>query len=166
MKVIIESWRKYLAEYQGAPKTQKDLDIVFKILEKANIKGFGGACAEAAMAINNVLFDGEGTLVVAANKYMWKNHGRMIGHVAVYYEPEGTYWDTEGEKGWLDIESWGMLDFEDPSYDFPDEEAAYEVVKIQPTTEELIEQFGGCNYQEKIQQLMAAKKEIFGESGA
>tara|TARA_R110002074_G_C12426363_1_gene656414 strand:+ start:554 stop:1045 length:492 start_codon:yes stop_codon:yes gene_type:complete len=163
MKLIIENWRKYLTESQSTPKTQEELDIVFKILEKANIQGFSGACAEAAMAINNVLFEGEGVIVVAANEYMWKRHGSMIGHVAVYYEPEGTYWDTEGEKRWIDIESWGMLDPEDPSYDLPNEDAAYEVIKIEPTEEQLIQQFGGCNFLEKVKKLILAKEEILGK---
>ena len=162
MKLLLENWREYLKEGRSAPQTQEDLDIAFQILEKAKIEGFSGACAEAAIAINNVLFDGEGTLVAAVNKYLWEKDGRMIGHVAVYYEPDGSYWDAEGEKDWEEIESWGMLDPEDSDYGFSNEEMAYEVIRLEPTIEELFEQFGGCSYSEKLQQLLQAKDEVLG----
>ncbi len=163
MKLLFENWRQYLKEGWSAPQTQEDLDIAFQILEKAKIEGFSGVCAEAAVAINNVLFDGEGTLVAAVNKYLWEKDGRMIGHVAVYYEPDGSYWDTEGEKDWEEIESWGMLDPEDPDYEFPNEEAAYEVIRLEPSEDELLVQFGGCSYPEKVRKLRRAKEEILGQ---
>jgi len=159
---IVENWREYMNEGWSAPQTQEDLDIAFQILEKAKIEGFSGACAEAAVAINNVLFDGEGTLVAAVNKYLWEKDGRMTGHVAVYIDSEGSYWDAEGEKDWEEIESWGMLDPEDGDYGFPNEEAAYEVIRLEPTAEELLNQFGGCSYSEKVQQLRQAKDEVLG----
>ena len=77
MKLLLENWKKFLKEDWSAPQTQEDLDIVFQILEKAKIEGFSGACAEAAIAINNVLFDGKGTLVAAVNKHLWEKNGRM-----------------------------------------------------------------------------------------
>jgi hypothetical protein len=160
MRLLLENWREYITESLSAPRTQEDLDIVFQILEKAKIEGFGGACAEAAVAINNVLFDGEGTLVAAVNKYLWEKYGRMTGHVAVYYDPDGSYWDAEGEKDWEHIESWGMLDPEDPDYGFPNEEAAYEVVRLEPTAEELFNQPDGCSYSKKVQQLRQARDEV------
>jgi hypothetical protein len=162
MKLLLENWRKYLTEEWSAPQTQEDLDIAFQILEKAKIKGFSGTCAEAAAAINNILFDGEGTLVAAVNKHLWEKDGRMTGHVAVHYKPAGSYWDAEGEKDWEEIESWGMLDPEDPDYGFPNEEAAYEVIRLEPTTEELLERFGSCSYPEKVRQLLQAKDEVLG----
>jgi hypothetical protein len=163
MKLLLENWKKYLKEELSAPRTQEDLDIVFQILEKAKIEGFGGHCGASAVAINNVLFDGEGTIVAAVNKYLWEKSGRMTGHVAVYYKPDGSYWDTEGEKSWEEIESWGMLDHEDPDYGLPNEETGYEVIRLEPSAEELIEQFGGCSYPQKIGQLQRARNEVLGK---
>ena len=163
MKLLLENWRKYLEKELSAPQTQEDLDIVFQILEKAEIEGFSGHCAEAAIAINNVLFNGEGTLVAAVNKYLWETKGRMIGHVVVYYEPDSSYWDTEGEKNWEEIESWGMLDHEDPDYGLPNEEAGYEVIRLEPSEEELSDELGGCSYPKKVGQLQQARDEVLGK---
>ena len=167
MKLIIENWKRFINEtiddpgiLKGAPETQEDLDTVFKILELASLEGFSGACAEAAIAINNVLFDGEGTLVAAVNKHLWTKDKRMVGHVAVFFEPDGSYWDTEGEKEWEEIESWGMLEPEDPDYNFNTEDEAYETVRLEPTEEELIEYFGGCLYPKMVRQLNNAKLKV------
>jgi len=76
---------------------------------------------------------------------------------------DGSYWDAEGEKDWEDIESWGMLDPEDSDYEFPNEEAAYEVIRLEPSEDELFAQFGGCSYPEKVRKLLRAKEEILGQ---
>jgi hypothetical protein len=87
----------------------------------------------------------------------------MVGHVAVEYGD--MYWDAEGQKNWEDIESWGMLDEEDPDYDFGDDpeekiNRAYEVEKIYPTREDLLESFGGCNLGEKKKILSDVKDSL------
>ena len=163
MKPIIENWKIFIKEsrdepgiLKGAPETQEDLDTVFDIIVKADLPGFSGACAGAAIAINNVLFDGEGKLVAAVNEHLWNKNKRMVGHVAVFFG--GSYWDTEGEKEWEDIESWGMLDPEDPDYNLNTEDEAYKVVRLTPTEEELIEHFGGCLYPKMVRQLKNAKR--------
>lgn len=155
MKLIIENWNNYLNESKE-PNTR----LISLLLKKANIYGFGGECAETAIAINDVLFNGKGKLVAAVNKWLWENEERIVGHVAV--EWNGTYWDSEGQKNWEDIESWGMLDPDDEDYDFGDdrEENAYEVVKIYPNKEELIDLFGGCNLSDKKKTLLSLKNKV------
>jgi hypothetical protein len=137
------------------------------ILNKAKQEkryGFGGECAETAIAINDVLFGDEGVLVAAANKWLWENEGRMVGHVAV--EWSGAYWDAEGKKEWEEIEHWGMLDPEDPDYDFGTEdselkaERANEVERVAPSNAELIEYFGGCNLPDLIKKLEIIDNDI------
>jgi hypothetical protein len=87
------------------------------ILEAAGaegFRGFGGDCFGAAVAINRVLFDGKGELVIAVNELFWR-HGRSIGHAAVRYG--GAYWDADARpKPACEIESWGMLDHGDADY--------------------------------------------------
>jgi hypothetical protein len=152
MKLLLENWNNYIAESQYLNTHQISL-----ILKKANMYGFGGECAETAIAINDVLFNGKGKIVAAVNKWLWENEERIVGHVAV--EWNGTYWDSEGEKEWEDIESWGMLDPDDEDYDFGDdkEQNAYEVEKIYPDKEELIDLFGGCNLPEKKKLLLSLR---------
>lgn len=130
---------------------------VLRRAREAKLRGFGGECAEVAIAINDVLFNDEGILVAAVNKWLWENEGRMVGHVAV--EWNRSYWDAEGKKEWENIESWGMLDPEDPDYDFGTEdselkvERANEVERVAPSKEELVEYFGGCNLSDLIRKL-------------
>lgn len=137
-----------------------DFDQVDKILKRAELEGFGGMCAEAAIAMNEVIFEGRGRLVAAVNEKLWKE-GEFVGHVAV--EWEGSYWDAEGEKTWEDIESWGMVDESDPEYSFENLEEAYVVEKIYPSREELEEMFGGCNLQDLKRALYEAKAEVSDE---
>lgn len=111
-----------------------------RILAKARqlgLRGAGGFCGAAAVAINNALFDGQGNIVAAANEAML-NRGRLVGHVAVqvgdaYWDYEGAYKGSEGEEDFL---AWGMLDPDDPSHGLTEKEAE-EVVLVVLDTEDL-----------------------------
>lgn len=116
------------------------------------LEGFGGSCGEAAVAINRVLFDGRGTLVGAFNE-AFLDHGRLLGHVAVFVD--GTYWDADGRPKPLDeVEAWGMLDPQDPDYAGQaaaagiawDDDAASEVAVVEFDGEdEVLERFGASD---------------------
>lgn len=153
-----------LLEEDEPANPQETEDHAIKVLKRAGLYGFGGKCAEAAIAINDVLFNNEGRLVAAANKWLWENEGRFVGHVAV--EWNGSYWDTDGKKNWDHIESSAMLDPRDLDYNFgtedeeEKEERASIVSTIYPTKEELIEMFGGCNLNSLIRSLEAADKMV------
>lgn len=166
-----------LDEYRTIPDTKEKDEGLFSINEykkkiearaiavlrrarEAKLSGFGGECAEAAIAINDVLFNDEGILVAAVNKWLWENEGRMVGHVAV--EWNGDYWDAEGKKEWENIESWGMLDESDEDYNFGDdpEQNANKVEKIYPSKEELLKYFGGCDLFSLVRALEVADKEV------
>ena len=58
------------------------------VLKEAKSNGFRGNCAEAAIAINDVLFDNEGLLVVKDD-----NKGGEV-----YVKWGGSLWNQEGEK--------------------------------------------------------------------
>jgi hypothetical protein len=145
---------------ESGDESEIDADHVLKVLVRAKIYGFGGECAEAAIAINDVLFNEEGRLVAAINKWIWDNEKRIVGHVAV--EVGNDYWDANGKKSWEEIESWGMLDENDPDYNLGDnpEENAFAVEKIYPSKEDLIDMFGGCNLKSFIRTLEEADKEV------
>lgn len=149
---------------ESGEESELDIEHIQKVLVRAKIYGFGGECAEAAIAINDVLFNKEGRLVAAINKWLWDKEKRIIGHVAVQVGED--YWDSNGKKSWEEIESWGMLDENDPDYDLGDspEENAFAVEKIYPSEEDLIEMFGGCNLNSFVRTLEDADREIRSES--
>jgi hypothetical protein len=142
-----------------------DPDYINEVLSIAKIKGFGGDCAEAAIAIRDILFAESGAKIIAAvNKWKFKEFGEMEGHVAVEWGER--YWDAEGEKPIERIESWGMLDEtslpeEYPNYDFTNDNLKlipYEVEILYPTDDELIENFGGCNLDSLKRRLRDSEK--------
>jgi hypothetical protein len=93
--------------------------LVLRCAKKEGMSGFGGNCFAAAIAINQVLFEGKLSYFVAANE-AFREAGRTIGHATVYYKDvEGVrhHFDADGQlKLDTDVESWGMLDPEDPDY--------------------------------------------------
>ncbi|NCQ51552.1 hypothetical protein GW796_06605 [archaeon] len=91
-------------------------DIALLTIQKAKREGFlgfAGNCGQAAIAINDVMFNGEQILFAAFNKALGKA-GQHIGHVACLVEvgdDEYFILDTDAYlKGIDDISSWGMLD--------------------------------------------------------
>lgn len=95
-----------------------------EVIRAARLDGFGGRCGRVAIAINRVLFGGEGRYVVATNPHITKHRGKMfMGHVVV--EWKGRLFDaTSGIDDEHEIESWGMVDHTDPDYDYLTEEEA------------------------------------------
>lgn len=96
------------------PLDEQDIGDVLTRARELGFEGFGGACGEAAIVINRVLFDGKGTLVGVFNE-TFLGHGRMIGHVVVLYD--GNYWDADAyPKELSDIDHWGMLNPDNEDY--------------------------------------------------
>ena len=124
-------------------------NILYFAREEFGFEGFGGECGLAAMLLNKYVFQGQGTLVAAVNKALWKNGaGSLVGHVAIRWR--GSYWDVDGEpKDLEDVESWGMLDPEDRDWIKAarkagvtwDEVAAEEVVLVELTETEIMQRF-------------------------
>lgn len=117
---------------------------ISKKIKSLNIKcGWGGKCGAAAIQINQEVFNNQGRLVVAANKYMWQKFYSLIGHVAVEYN--GVYWDADAKpKSWEEIESWGMIDdteFENSEYYSGNLDDAYEVIRLNLSSEEILKHF-------------------------
>lgn len=136
-------------------------DILYLIGEakKEGLDGFGGECGAAAIAINNALFEGKGKLVGAFNKAFYEK-GMWIGHVAVSLEHpvHGNYY-LDGDAQVKDvslIDSWGMLDPDDPDYAERAQEAgiewndhtANEVVMVTLTEAEIAQHLPSDNLDE------------------
>lgn len=95
--------------------TDADRAAIIAEARHVGLRGFGGTCGEAALALRDRLFP-DGRLVAAVNAAFW-SHDRFIGHVAVE-DAEGRFWDMDGRpKDWEEIEHWGMLDPEDPDWE-------------------------------------------------
>jgi len=143
-----------------------DVPAVLARARELGFQGFGGACGEAAIAINRVLFGGAGKIVGAFNE-AFLSRGRMIGHVCVLVD--GSYWDADGyPKDLADIDSWGMLDPDDQDHveeaerlGFAwDDHAAYGVRMMEFADEsELIRHFMDDNLEEQVEILRQALKE-------
>ncbi len=126
--------------------------------------GFGGACGEAAVALNRVVFGGRAELVGAFNEAFF-DRGRLIGHVAVLVD--GVFWDGDATPKCLDdIEHWGMLDPGDSDYAEQADEhgipwtdaAASEIVTVTFETEaELLDHFGTASVSRLMEALETAK---------
>lgn len=109
-----KSKTKTLTENHTGPVEKPGPEMILEKARRAGFYGFGGLCGEAAVVINQEAFEGHGRLVGAFNE-AFLNAGQHIGHVAVLFG--GKYWDSDGvPKELIDIESWGMLDADDPDY--------------------------------------------------
>lgn len=134
-------------------------------IKALKLNGFGGDCPAAALEINNRLFDGEGEYIVAANKFWFNKHNRVIGHVAVKFLDR--YWDASGETTLDHLEAWGMLDEQDPDYSDDPEwtpEDAYEVELLGVNEDELREIFDMESNQSLKEYICAIIKEEFEHS--
>jgi GNAT superfamily N-acetyltransferase len=138
-----------------------DFDFIDRVLNKAELYGFGGDCGAAAVAINRVLFDGKGSLVAFVNKHLYDTEDRMVGHVVVKWMD--SYWDSEGEKSRIEMESFGSLDRYDSDYSFPKDADETEVEEISLSEEDVLDIFEGCNLNSMIEMLSSAKEEVQGE---
>jgi len=84
------------------------------VIRAAKLDGFGGDCGRVAIAINHVVFNGQGKYLVATNPPLNKKTGQFFfGHVVVewrrrLFDATGIIEDEVG------VEAWGMLDPEDP----------------------------------------------------
>lgn len=86
-------------------KTQQQ--IWSKRITDADLEGFSGHCSAAAIAINDVLFDGKGLYVGATNKGLDALGVDYIGHVGVLFEDR--IYDAEGIVEDENVfQSWGI----------------------------------------------------------
>lgn len=98
------------------------IDCAISIIQEANKKGFNGFsgyCGQAALLINECLFDNQQQLFACFNQSL-EQHQHHIGHVVCLIDlPDASYFILDADaqlKSIDDIEHWGMLDFEDPDY--------------------------------------------------
>jgi hypothetical protein len=87
---------------------------------KAPVKRMGGGCFAWAVAIQRVLLP-EGKLAVGLNKAVFEADLVIAGHVAVVVgdpeEDDAVWIDSEGKTSREKVESWGMLDESEDTWD-------------------------------------------------
>lgn len=106
--------RNFINIVEGASLSPHKISEVLRRAKANGFYGFGGACFSAAIAINRVLLNGQGEYVGCFNG-PFLDHGRLLGHVAVRYN--GVLWDADARpKSPEDIETWGVLDFDDSDH--------------------------------------------------
>jgi hypothetical protein len=143
------------------------LDILQIARERFGFHGTGGCCGPAALAINEVLFDNEGQIVMALNNTLLRRDEHFIGHVGVL-DTDNVIWDSEavyvGTEGFEDFKDWGMIAPDDPSYGVTEEEAQDAEVYICDTLDEAREIIGStkCPHANLTTVLRAAMKVHFG----
>ena len=116
-------------------RAAQDDDWRLRVLAQAARLGLptgGGACGAVAVAINDLLFDGKGTLVGAYNAFIWQNFDEhFIGHVGVR-DARGSIWDAEGAfdgvDGLEEFRAWGMIGPDEAPWYLEDEAACDAVV--------------------------------------
>lgn len=98
------------------------IDCSISIIQEANkngFNGFSGYCGQAAILINECLFNDTQKIFAVFNQCL-QEKGYYIGHVACLIDlPDGSYFilDSDAEfKSIEDIEHWGVLDYEDIDY--------------------------------------------------
>jgi hypothetical protein len=84
------------------------VELARRVIKAARLPGFGGNCGPAAIAINRVLFDDEGTYVVATNPaYNKKTGDDFCGHTAVAYK--GHLFDATGTITKRALAAYGLI---------------------------------------------------------
>ena len=98
------------------------IDCSISIIQEANkngFNGFSGYCGQAAILINECLFDNSQQIFASFNQALESSH-HHIGHVVCLVDlPDGSYFILDADaqlKSVEDIEHWGMLDSEDFDY--------------------------------------------------
>lgn len=82
---------------------------IMQAARQHGLHGFGGECWAVAVAINQVIFGGTGTVIAGLNNPLFEAAGITVGHAAV--SARGACWDADGRpKEENEVESWGMLD--------------------------------------------------------
>lgn len=144
---------------------------ILTLAKEKGFCGFSGECAEAAIAINEVLFNNEAKLLAALN-CAFQEKNIILGHFCLSIPDED--WkeiciDSDGfPKSDEDILSWGMLDESDSDYQelavkndiILDENTASETAFYELEKEEALILMPGSGLEKKCQVLLLCLKEL------
>ena len=133
------------------------LDIL-TIARGLGFHGTNGCCGSAALAINTVLFNGKGRIVMALNNSILQRDEDFVGHVGVV-DKNGTIWDSEtvyvGREGVEDFLEWAILDEE---YEVTANEAFDVRLFFMDDMEEARKTINACPHADLEQILRTAKR--------
>jgi hypothetical protein len=141
------------------------LDIL-AIAKRLGFHGINGCCGSAALAINEVLFDNKGQIVMAANSTILHRNEDFVGHVGVMDE-EGVIWDSEtvyvGKEGIEDFIGWAVVDPKDDRYNLVECEASNVDIFVLNSMEEARNTINACPHADLVEILRTAKKTHFSD---
>ncbi len=123
--------RRPAARPRPCPLTDEERLDALGLAAEDGMVSFSGGCGAVALAMREVLFDGEAEVVAAVNRHLWRQ-GWPVGHVGVR-DRNGVVWDGEGTYEGDAIEeflAWGAVDPGDPDYELDDEAQAFDVVLL------------------------------------
>ena len=123
--------RRPAARPRRRPLTDEERLDILGIAADEGMVSFSGGCGAVAVAMREVLFDGEAEVVAAVNRHLWAQDW-PVGHVGVR-DGNGAIWDGEGTYEGDAIEeflAWGAVDPGDPDYGLNDEAQALDVVLL------------------------------------
>ena len=111
-------------------------------IRSAQLEGHSGYCGAAAIAINRIIFEGQGTIVGVTNKKYFEYEEPLFnGHIAVL-DTFGEYWDEMGSMTEEEFIQWGI---DAKCYDSKEES-----ILIQLDEEEVIDHLPSCTTDEEI----------------
>lgn len=120
--------RRPVARPGRRPLTDEERLDILGLAADEGMVSFSGGCGAVALAMREVLFDGQTEIVAAVNRHLWAQDW-PVGHVGVR-DGNGAIWDGEGTYEGDAIEeflAWGAVDPGDPDYGLSNEEQAYSV---------------------------------------
>ena len=124
--------RRPAARKRRRPLTDEERLDILGLAADEGMVSFSGGCGAVALAMREVLFDGQAEVVAAVNRHLWAQDW-PVGHVGVR-DGNGAIWDGEGTYEGDAVEeflAWGVLDFSDPDYGLSSEEHAEEVLLLE-----------------------------------
>jgi hypothetical protein len=144
---------------------------IMKEARRLGLKTMGGECAEVAVAMNQVIFEGKGELAACVNT-AFDAKGVFLGHVALRIHDKSSWVNIDGEgiKSDNELMSWGMLDHSDIDYaaragslgiEWTEEAADETDIYIYDDSAMLLNQMPGSGLDEKIKIINKAKACVY-----
>lgn len=174
--VVVDFCQRHELGVKGDPEgvviASRALEIM-KEARKLGLKTMGGECAEVAVAMNQVIFEGKGEVVACVNR-AFDDKDVFLGHAALRIHDKSSWVNIDGEgiKSDDDLMSWGMLDHSDIDYAARarslgiewTEEAADEVdMYIYDDSAMLLDQMPGSGLDDKIKIIRKAMARVYAE---
>lgn len=155
----------FLVEIEKKMTNLDRLDIL-QIAKGLGFHGTKGCCGSAALAINEVLFDNKGQIVMALNSTLLHRDEDFVGHAGVIDEDD-VIWDSEtvyvGKEGVEDFIEWAVVDPEDDRYNLVGYEASNVDIFVLSNMKQARSTINACPHADLLKILRTARNIHFQE---